>query len=46
MSNPKRHPQAFVPSHLGTQPRVGKGNKGKQMANKGNEHPDYVPPKG
>ncbi|WP_408006135.1 acid-soluble spore protein N [Pseudalkalibacillus sp. A8] len=46
MSNPKRHPEEFVPNHLGTQPREAGGNKGKQMSNKSNEKPDYVPPKG
>ena len=36
----------FRPDHLGTQPRKSDSNKGKQMNTKGNEHADYVPPKG
>ncbi|MGC4378440.1 acid-soluble spore protein N [Fictibacillus sp. Mic-4] len=46
MSNPKKFPKYFVPNHLGTQPRDGKGNNGRQMANKSNEQPNYIPPKG
>ncbi|WP_257350480.1 acid-soluble spore protein N [Pseudalkalibacillus decolorationis] len=46
MSNPKRHPEQYVPNHMGTQPRVGGGNKGKQMGMKSNEQPQYIPPKG
>lgn len=36
----------FRPDHLGTQPRKSNSNNGKKMNTKGNEHPDYVPPKG
>lgn len=36
----------FRPRHLGTQPRESDVNGGKKMAMKGNEQPDYVPPKG
>jgi small acid-soluble spore protein N (minor) len=46
MSNPKRHPEHFVPNHLGTQQREAGNNKGKQMSTKDNEEPKYIPPKG
>lgn len=46
MSNPKKHPQAYVPSHLGTQPRTGHGNKGKKMADKSGEHAQVIQTKG
>ncbi|MCM3730141.1 acid-soluble spore protein N [Fictibacillus nanhaiensis] len=46
MSNPKRFPQDFVPNHIDTQPRDVDSNNGKKMANKTNDHADYVPPKG
>ncbi|MFC0560426.1 acid-soluble spore protein N [Halalkalibacter alkalisediminis] len=36
----------FRPDHLGTQPVKSKANNGKKMAQKSNEQPDYVPPKG
>lgn len=36
----------FRPDHLGEQPVQSDANKGKKMNTKGNEHPDYVPPKG
>ncbi|MDV2683930.1 acid-soluble spore protein N [Alkalihalophilus sp. As8PL] len=36
----------YRPNHLGTQPREEPTNKGKKMNTKGNEQPDYVPPKG
>ncbi|MFC4618740.1 acid-soluble spore protein N [Camelliibacillus cellulosilyticus] len=46
MSNPKTHPEHFVPHHLGEQSRDIHGNKGKKMANKTGEAPNYIPPKG
>ncbi|TLS37443.1 acid-soluble spore protein N [Pseudalkalibacillus caeni] len=46
MSNPKRDPQPFSPDHLGDRDPQAPGNKGKKMADKTNEEPDYVPPKG
>lgn len=46
MSNPKKHPQGFTPEHLGSQSVEAKSNKGKQMANKSDEEPKYIPPKG
>ncbi|MTT30631.1 acid-soluble spore protein N [Terrilactibacillus sp. BCM23-1] len=46
MSNPKRHPEKFSPDHLGEQSVAVNSNKGKQMANKSNEEPLYIPPKG
>ncbi|WP_088105273.1 acid-soluble spore protein N [Halalkalibacter urbisdiaboli] len=36
----------FRPDHLGTQPRASDANGGKKMATKGNQQPDYIPPKG
>ncbi|WP_059103453.1 acid-soluble spore protein N [Shouchella shacheensis] len=36
----------YRPDHLGTQPRKFTRNNGKKVANKSNEQPDYVPPKG
>ncbi|ADU30407.1 small acid-soluble spore N family protein [Evansella cellulosilytica DSM 2522] len=38
--------QKFRPDHLGTQPRKSDSNNGKKMNTKGNDHPDYIPPKG
>ncbi|MFD2617945.1 acid-soluble spore protein N [Terrilactibacillus laevilacticus] len=46
MSNPKRHPEKFTPDHLGEQSVRAHSNKGLQMANKSNEEPQYIPPKG
>ncbi|KGX87555.1 acid-soluble spore protein N [Pontibacillus litoralis] len=46
MSNPKKHPEPFVPSHLGTQPRQPHSNKGKQMEMKQNDQPDVIQTKG
>ncbi|WKB36707.1 acid-soluble spore protein N [Terrilactibacillus sp. S3-3] len=46
MGNPKRHPEGFTPDHLGEQSRAVDSNKGKQMANKSNDEPQYIPPKG
>ncbi|MFC7391976.1 acid-soluble spore protein N [Scopulibacillus cellulosilyticus] len=46
MSNPRRHPGHFSPSHYGEQPRAAHSNKGKQMANKTDAEPQYIPPKG
>ncbi|MBM7645458.1 small acid-soluble spore protein N (minor) [Scopulibacillus daqui] len=46
MSNPRRHPGHFAPHHLGEQPRAAHSNKGKKMANKTDEEPNYIPPKG
>ncbi|ALA54960.1 acid-soluble spore protein N [Shouchella clausii] len=36
----------FTPDHLGEQSRKSDRNNGKKMANKSNEQPNYVPPKG
>lgn len=46
MGNPKKHSQAFTPSHLGTQPRTGGGNKGKQMQDKSGKHAQVMQTKG
>ncbi|MCT2536386.1 acid-soluble spore protein N [Aquibacillus koreensis] len=46
MSNPKRKTEEFRPDHLGTQPRKARANKGKKMANKSNEQPQYIQTKG
>ncbi|MEW9502767.1 small acid-soluble spore protein N [Jeotgalibacillus marinus] len=38
MSNPKKNSKAYVPSHLGTQPRnLTKTNKGKRLDKTGKE---------
>ncbi|NEU29216.1 acid-soluble spore protein N [bacterium LRH843] len=36
----------FRPDDLGSQSVKSNSNKGKKMNNKGNEQPDYIPPKG
>ncbi|TDL30918.1 small, acid-soluble spore protein N [Jeotgalibacillus sp. S-D1] len=42
MSNPKKNSKAFVPNHLGTQPKnPTKTNKGK-MLDKTGKHPDAI----
>ena len=46
MAKSKHAFDKFRPNHLGTQPRKSDSNNGKKMNTKGNEHPDYVPPKG
>lgn len=46
MSNPKRHSQQFVPSHIGTQPRAAGGNKGKKMQDKSGKHAQVMQTKG
>jgi small acid-soluble spore protein N (minor) len=46
MSNPKRNPKPFVPSHLGTQPRSAGGNKGKKMQDKSGQHAQVMQTKG
>ncbi|RBW71091.1 acid-soluble spore protein N [Bacillus taeanensis] len=46
MSNPKHDPRPFTKNHLSSATLEAGGNKGKQMQNKSNEHPDYVPAKG
>jgi small acid-soluble spore protein N (minor) len=46
MAKSKHAFDRYRPNHLGTQPRAAEGNKGKKMATKGNDHPDYAPPKG
>jgi small acid-soluble spore protein N (minor) len=46
MSNPKRKPKDYVPSHIGTQSRGFGGNKGKQMQDKSGEHAQVIQTKG
>ncbi|NGP44032.1 acid-soluble spore protein N [Bacillaceae bacterium SIJ1] len=46
MSNPKKHPEAFQPSHIGTQPRKAGGNKGKQMQDQSGQHAQVIQTKG
>lgn len=46
MGNPKKHPEPFAPSHLGTQPRGSSGNKGKQMQDKSGKHAQVIQTKG
>jgi small acid-soluble spore protein N (minor) len=46
MSNPKRHPEHYVPNHLGTQPRAAGGNKGKKMQDKSGQHAQVIQTKG
>ncbi len=46
MAKSKHAFDKFRPNHLGTQPRASDRNNGKKMATKGNEEPNYVPPKG
>ncbi|GGC88808.1 small acid-soluble spore protein N (minor) [Thalassobacillus cyri] len=46
MSNPKKHAQAFTPSHLGTQPRESEVNNGKKMEVKTDKEPKVIQTKG
>jgi small acid-soluble spore protein N (minor) len=46
MGNPKKHSQAFRPSHIGTQPREFGGNKGKQMQDTSGKHAQVIQTKG
>lgn len=46
MSNPKRRPEGFQPSHIGTQPRAAGGNKGKQMQDTSGKHAQVIQTKG
>lgn len=46
MAKSKHAFDKFRPNHLGTQPRASDKNNGKKMGTKGNEEPDYAPPKG
>lgn len=46
MSNPKKDSQHFRPDHLGTQPRTGGGNKGKQMKDTSGKHAQVIQTKG
>lgn len=46
MSNPKRKPKDYVPSHLGTQSRGFSGNKGKQMQVKSRQNVQVIQTKG
>lgn len=46
MSNPKKDSKHFRPSHLGTQPRTGGGNKGKQMQDTSGKHAQVIQTKG
>ncbi len=46
MAKSKHAFDKFRPNHLGTQPRASNSNNGKKMNTKGNQQPDYVPPKG
>ncbi|MCD8502179.1 MAG: acid-soluble spore protein N [Bacillaceae bacterium] len=46
MAKSKHAFDQFRPNKLGTQPRATDSNNGKKMNTKGNEQPDYVPPKG
>ncbi|PKR85608.1 acid-soluble spore protein N [Heyndrickxia camelliae] len=46
MSNPKRKPQAFVPSHIGTQKRSAGGNNGKKMQDTSGQHAQVMQTKG
>lgn len=36
----------FSPDHLGEKSVKSETNKGKKMNTKGNDQPDYIPPKG
>ncbi|WP_342431498.1 acid-soluble spore protein N [Neobacillus sp. FSL H8-0543] len=46
MGNPKKHSQAFRPSHIGTQPHSSGGNKGKQMQDTSGKHAQVMQTKG
>ncbi|MCL7747386.1 acid-soluble spore protein N [Halalkalibacter alkaliphilus] len=46
MKSTKSNFAQYRPDHLGTQPVKSKANNGKKMAQKSNEQPNYVPPKG
>ncbi|MFS0782125.1 acid-soluble spore protein N [Bacillus sp. 1P06AnD] len=46
MGNPKKHPQDFVPNHIGTQSRSAGGNKGKKMQDKTGRQPQVIQTKG
>jgi small acid-soluble spore protein N (minor) len=46
MKSTKSHFAQFRPDHPGTQSVKSKTNNGKKMAQKSNEQPDYIPPKG
>lgn len=46
MSNPKKDSKHFRPSHLGTQPRTGGGNNGKQMRDTSGKHAQVIQTKG
>ncbi|WP_069203007.1 acid-soluble spore protein N [Bacillus testis] len=46
MGNPKKHPQDFVPNHIGTQNRAAGGNKGKKMQDPTGRQPQVIQTKG
>ena len=46
MSNPNGSQKYFVPNHIGTKPRSAGGNKGKQMQDQSNQHPQVIQTKG
>ena len=46
MAKSKHAFDKYRPNHLGTQPRATDKNNAKKMGTKGNETPDYAPPKG
>ncbi|MBT2655971.1 MULTISPECIES: acid-soluble spore protein N [Bacillaceae] len=46
MGNPKKHFQAYTPSHLGTQPRGFSGNNGKKMNDTSGKHAQVIQTKG
>ncbi|MBS4217628.1 MULTISPECIES: acid-soluble spore protein N [Bacillaceae] len=46
MSKPKRGPENFTPDHLGEQQVAVDANKGKKMADKSGQHPQYIQTKG
>ncbi|MFN7252797.1 MAG: small acid-soluble spore protein N [Anaerobacillus sp.] len=46
MAKSKHAFDKFRPNHYGTQQRATDKNNAKKMGTKGNEEPDYVPPKG
>ncbi|GLB60792.1 acid-soluble spore protein N [Cytobacillus sp. NCCP-133] len=46
MGNPKKHPEHFVPNHIGTQSHGFGGNKGKKMQDTSGQHPQVIQTKG
>jgi len=46
MSNQDGSQKYFTPNYIGTKPRSAGGNKGKQMQDQSNQHPQVIQTKG